>query len=158
MRGPSPDGHQMPEGVRSRISAETVCGLEDGISHRRKTSVSISARTRRDGAPFQKRLCPSQQGEGRALHIAVRPKIAQTTYPSLDITQLMQYNGSQRGGKGLKRRDLIKELEDGGFRLLRDDGDHTIYTRPGYRRIEVPKHREINEYTARTILKQAGLK
>ena len=61
-------------------------------------------------------------------------------------------------GTGLKRRDLVKELEDGGFRLLRDDGDHTVYTKPGYRRIEVPKHREINEYTARAILKQAGLR
>ena len=58
----------------------------------------------------------------------------------------------------MKRRDLIKELEDGGFRFLRDNGDHTVYTKPGYRRIEVPKHREINEYTARAILKQAGLR
>ena len=59
---------------------------------------------------------------------------------------------------GLKRRDLVMELEGGGFRLLRDDGDHAVYAKPGYRRIELPKHREINEYTARAILKQAGLR
>lgn len=58
----------------------------------------------------------------------------------------------------MKRRDLIKELEDGGFRFLRDNGDHTVYAKPGHRRIEVPKHREINENTARTILKDAGLR
>ena len=52
----------------------------------------------------------------------------------------------------MKRRDLIKELEDGGFRFLRDNGDHTVYTKPGHRRVEVPKHREVNENTAKTIL------
>ncbi|MDO4285016.1 MAG: type II toxin-antitoxin system HicA family toxin [Eubacteriales bacterium] len=56
----------------------------------------------------------------------------------------------------MKRRDLIKKLEAAGYRADRD-GDHTIYEKPDCRPIQVPKHREINEYTARAILKTAGL-
>jgi len=58
----------------------------------------------------------------------------------------------------MKRRDLIKELEANGFRRIRDDGDHTILKAPGMRAVQVPRHREINENTARQILKDAGLK
>jgi mRNA interferase HicA len=57
----------------------------------------------------------------------------------------------------LKRRDLIKKLEDAGYRKERE-GDHTIYEKPGCRSLQVPRHREINENTARAILKTAGLK
>lgn len=56
----------------------------------------------------------------------------------------------------MKRRDLIRKLEANGFRKIRDDGDHTIYQASGKR--AVPRHREINENTARQILKYAGLK
>lgn len=58
----------------------------------------------------------------------------------------------------MKRRDLIKKLESAGFRKARDDGDHTIYEKPGYPPASVPRHRELNEYTAQGILKGAGLK
>lgn len=58
----------------------------------------------------------------------------------------------------MKRRDLIKQLEAAGYKVARDDGDHTIYTKKGSRPVQVPRHRELNEYTARAILKQAGLK
>lgn len=57
----------------------------------------------------------------------------------------------------MKRRDLIKKLEAAGYKLDRD-GDHSIYEKDGYRPVQVPKHREINEYTAKQILKAAGLK
>lgn len=57
----------------------------------------------------------------------------------------------------MKRRDLIKMLEAAGYRADRD-GDHTIYEKKGCRPVQVPKHREINENTARSILKVAGLK
>lgn len=57
----------------------------------------------------------------------------------------------------MKRRDLIKRLEAAGYRLARDDGDHTVYTKPGSRPISVPRHREINERTASSILRDAGL-
>jgi len=58
----------------------------------------------------------------------------------------------------VKRRDLIKKLEANGFREIRDDGNHTIYKAPDKRAVQVPRHREINENTARQILKDAGLK
>ena len=58
----------------------------------------------------------------------------------------------------MKRRELIKKLESAGYRLDRDDGGHTIYEKDGSRPVQVPRHREINENTAKSILKAAGLK
>ncbi len=55
----------------------------------------------------------------------------------------------------MKRRDLIRQLEAAGYRVVRD-GDHTILEKPGGRPVQVPNHREINENTARAILKAAG--
>jgi len=57
----------------------------------------------------------------------------------------------------MKRRDLIKLLEAGGFKLFRDDGPHSIYKALGKPRIPVPRHREIDENTAKQIIKDAGL-
>jgi mRNA interferase HicA len=58
----------------------------------------------------------------------------------------------------MKRRDLIKTLVTNGFRIVRDDGKHTIYEAPNKRAIQDPRHREISENTAKQILKDAGLK
>lgn len=58
----------------------------------------------------------------------------------------------------MKRRDVIKQLEGAGYRKVRDDGDHTVYGKEGCRPITVQRHREVNENTARGILKTAGLK
>ncbi len=58
----------------------------------------------------------------------------------------------------MKRRDLIKQLEAAGYAKLRDDGDHTVYRKQGCPVIPVPRHRELNEITAKMILKSAGLK
>ena len=57
----------------------------------------------------------------------------------------------------MKRRDLIKRLSSAGYRKDRDTGDHTVYAKPGSRPISVPRHSEINEHTAKQILKTAGL-
>ena len=57
----------------------------------------------------------------------------------------------------MKRRDLIKQLEAAGYKAARE-GDHTIFEKPGGRPVQVPKHREVNENTARAILKAAGLR
>lgn len=57
----------------------------------------------------------------------------------------------------MKQRDLIKKLEQAGFRLERHGTDHDIYRR-GSDIEEVPRHREINERLARKILKKWGLK
>ena len=58
----------------------------------------------------------------------------------------------------MKRRDIIKRLQDAGYKVIRDDGDHTVLWKPGSRIIQVPRHREINENTARQILRDAGLR
>lgn len=58
----------------------------------------------------------------------------------------------------MKRKDLVTKLTDAGFKLLRNGNEHDIFFKQGYRLVQVPRHREINENTAREILKQAGLK
>ena len=57
----------------------------------------------------------------------------------------------------MKRKDLIKILKAAGYRLDRT-GEHAIYEKPGSRSVQVPNHKEINEYTAKAILKVAGIK
>ncbi len=58
----------------------------------------------------------------------------------------------------MKRRDLIKQLEAAGYRKNRNDGGHAVYEKQGGRPVQVPNHREVNENTAKAILKAAGLK
>jgi len=48
-------------------------------------------------------------------------------------------------------------LEKAGYRLDRN-GEHAIYEKTGSRPVQIPNHREINEYTAKVILKTAGIK
>ncbi|MDR0896989.1 MAG: type II toxin-antitoxin system HicA family toxin [Oscillospiraceae bacterium] len=54
----------------------------------------------------------------------------------------------------MKRRDLIKALEAAGYRLLREGNQHTVYAKPGKPSVSIPRHREVNENTARAILDQ----
>ena len=56
----------------------------------------------------------------------------------------------------MKRRDLINKLESAGYKIERGDGNHTIYEKDGMRPVQIPRHREINENTAKSILKAAG--
>ena len=56
----------------------------------------------------------------------------------------------------MKQRDLVKRLEAAGYRLVRK-GDHKIFVKPGGQPVQVPDHKEINEYTAKAILKAAGV-
>ena len=44
----------------------------------------------------------------------------------------------------MKRKELIKRLEKGGFVFERHGGSHDIYVR-GAEREEIPRHKEINE-------------
>ena len=57
----------------------------------------------------------------------------------------------------MKRRNLIKKLEKAGFVFCGHGGRHDIYRR-GSDIEEVPRHKEINEITAKRILKKWGLK
>ncbi len=58
----------------------------------------------------------------------------------------------------MKRRELVKLLKSAGFKLIRDDGDHSVYRKEHYPIITVPRHRELNEFTALSILKAAGIR
>ena len=54
----------------------------------------------------------------------------------------------------MKRRDVVAELERAGCALLRHGAKDDIYHQPRTGRSEpVPRHREINEFLAKKILK-----
>ena len=56
----------------------------------------------------------------------------------------------------VKRRDLIKYLEQYDFYLLREGAKHSIYTN-GIRTIPVKRHRVFDRIIANELCKQAGL-
>jgi mRNA interferase HicA len=54
----------------------------------------------------------------------------------------------------MKRRDLIRHLEQHGCELLREGSKHSVYiNRAAQKATTVPRHREIDEYLARKICK-----
>jgi mRNA interferase HicA len=57
----------------------------------------------------------------------------------------------------VKRRDLIRKLTAAGYKEDRNYGNHAIFEKNGCRPVQVPNHRELNENTAKAILKAAGL-
>ena len=56
----------------------------------------------------------------------------------------------------VKRRELIRYLEKNGFYLLREGGNHTIYTNDK-KVIPEKRHRQLDRITANELCKQAGL-
>ena len=56
----------------------------------------------------------------------------------------------------VKRKELIKYLEQNGFYLLREGGNHSIYTND-IKTLPVKRHRTIDRITANEICKQADL-
>ena len=54
----------------------------------------------------------------------------------------------------MKRRDLEKKLRDLGWQMARHGARHDVWVR-GERELVVPRHVEINEYTAKSILRDA---
>jgi mRNA interferase HicA len=54
----------------------------------------------------------------------------------------------------VKRRDLERRLASLGWTFLRHGGSHDVWSR-GTRTIAVPRHSEVNEHTARDILRDA---
>ncbi len=54
----------------------------------------------------------------------------------------------------MKRPELERRLRELGWKLARHGGRHDVWAR-GDHEIVVPRHREINEYTAKAILKAA---
>lgn len=63
----------------------------------------------------------------------------------------------------MKRRDLIKQLAKGAkarqvsFVLVREGANHTVYSFGG-QNVIIPRHSEINERTALSILREVGIK
>ena len=74
----------------------------------------------------------------------------------VDIHALNAYNDKQKGGGVMKRRDLVRKLEQNGWRYLRPGGNHDIYTN-GIRTEEIGRHIEIDEDLAKKILKRNGI-
>lgn len=58
----------------------------------------------------------------------------------------------------MKRRDLIRKLEEAGFKLKRHGKEHDIFERWENESETVPRHRDINEITAKGILRKWGIK
>ena len=56
----------------------------------------------------------------------------------------------------VKRRELVKYLEENGFSLLREGKKHSIYTK-GERTIPIKRHRMLDRITANQLCKQAGV-
>jgi len=54
----------------------------------------------------------------------------------------------------MKRKDLERELRTLGWRIVRHGGRHDIWASGKYE-IAVPRHDEVNERTAKVILKKA---
>ena len=50
----------------------------------------------------------------------------------------------------VKRRDLVRYLEDNGFELLREGGQHSIYAN-GKKAIPVKRHKQFDRITANEL-------
>ena len=58
----------------------------------------------------------------------------------------------------MKRREIIKRLEDNGFVFDRHGTNHDIYYNENTKKmVPVGRHREIDDMLAKEILKEAGL-
>lgn len=63
----------------------------------------------------------------------------------------------------MKRADLIAKISKAAanagtrFDRVREGGNHTIY-RYGAQNVAIPRHKEINELTAKGILRDLGLR
>jgi predicted RNA binding protein YcfA (HicA-like mRNA interferase family) len=52
----------------------------------------------------------------------------------------------------VKRRELIRHLEENGCLQLQEGGRHTVYVNARQKKVSaVPRHKEINEILARKI-------
>ena len=56
----------------------------------------------------------------------------------------------------VKRRELVKYFEENGFYLLREGGNHSIYTNQE-KSIPIKRHKTFDRITANALCRQAGL-
>ena len=58
----------------------------------------------------------------------------------------------------MKRKDLVKHFRRHGCELLREGRSHSVWVNPTkQQQASVPRHREINDFTARSICRQLGI-
>ncbi len=58
----------------------------------------------------------------------------------------------------MKLRDLERHLQRAGCQVLREGGNHTIWLNPANgQTAPVPRHPEIDTFTARGLCKQLGI-
>jgi len=58
----------------------------------------------------------------------------------------------------MKRRDLIRHIENLGCEMLREGGNHTVYVNRTEKKVTtIPRHREIDENLSRKICKDLGV-
>lgn len=62
-----------------------------------------------------------------------------------------------RGGLCLKRRELIKLLEENGWIFGGNESNHDVYVK-GNETEAIPRHTEINENLAKAIIRRRNLK
>ncbi|MBI2435685.1 MAG: type II toxin-antitoxin system HicA family toxin [Candidatus Hydrogenedentes bacterium] len=56
----------------------------------------------------------------------------------------------------VSRRELIRYLEENGYALVREGGNHSIYSK-GRKAVPVKRHRTFDRITANALCKQANL-
>ena len=57
----------------------------------------------------------------------------------------------------MKRKDVIKRIEDGGGEFIRHGSKHDIYRGPNGVLESVPRHKVIKKMTAEKIFKRLGV-
>jgi predicted RNA binding protein YcfA (HicA-like mRNA interferase family) len=57
----------------------------------------------------------------------------------------------------VKRKDLVKYFEENGFHLLREGGNHSIFSNQ-VKTIPIKRHKTLDRITANALCKQAGLR
>jgi mRNA interferase HicA len=59
----------------------------------------------------------------------------------------------------MSRKDFLKHLRQEGCELLREGRGHSIWVNPANeQQTSIPRHREINDYTARAICRQLSIR
>ena len=58
----------------------------------------------------------------------------------------------------MKRRDLIRHLQQNGCELLREGRSHSVWVNPATgEQTSIPRHREVIDFTARGVCRQLGV-
>ena len=58
----------------------------------------------------------------------------------------------------MKRRDLLRHLQQNGCTLIREGGNHSWWGNPNAnKRSSVPRHNEVDDFLARKICKDLGI-